>query len=298
MLKITTVRFILLSVIVSVLSSCSTVGKALLYSEPSIQPVDVKIKTVAILPNRLPVSLQNPEAWRVKNHATMKEILEKKGYSVIDYNTSNQMFQQSGLPMEDTKSSRDKYAELAQKLNADLLIFPYYGVTFISSAVSDKYIATASLQFYSQKHNDFSARVDLEGVNKIQTWPQLIPMIGSFYPFFIIGAGNHGHEKAFKKAFEAGFEIYASRYISSNNSNNINNNYSGGNNSGNNYNNNSNPNNNNNQNNSNNNKSNSSESKYAKYSLGDLETLKKLAIEGNDYKTAGEIKAEMDKRKK
>lgn len=268
-MKKVVIRLVILSFLALAVGSCKTKGKAFLYSESSIPAQDVKARTVAILPNRLPVTLQNSELWRTKNFETMRQILERRGYNVIDYNTSNQMFQQSGLPLEDTKSSRDKYAELAQKLNADLLVFPYYGTTFTSTGFSNSYTAIASLQFYSLKHNDFSARIDLEGVTKIQTWPTLVPVVGAVWSILTLGPSKKAHDKAFKKGFQEGYNVYFSRYSPSGNSN-------GG----------------------SNNNSNSGGSKYAKYSVEELETLKKAAVTNGDYKTAGEIKEEIDKRKK
>jgi hypothetical protein len=265
-------RIIILSAIIVCLNSCKTKAKAYLYTESSIQPQDVRARTVAILPNRLPVTLQNSELWRTKNFESMKRILERRGYSVIDYNTSNALFQQSGLPMEDTKSSRDKYAELAQKMGADLLVFPYYGTTFTSTGFSNSYTAIASLQFYSLKHNDFSARIDLEGVTKIATWPSMVPIAGILWQILTLGPCKKGHDKAFTKGFKEGYDVYFSRFSPS----------SGGSNNGNSGNNNSKP----------------SGSKYGKYSTEELETLKKAAVSNGDYKTAGEIKEELDKRKK
>lgn len=265
-MKRITFKLLLISMSFITLTSCKTRAKASLFTEASIPPTEVKAKTVAILPNRLPVTLQNSEEWRVKNYETMRSILTRRGYSVIDYNTANQMFQQSGLPLEDTKSSRDKYAELAQKLNADLLIFPYYGTTFSSTGFTNSYISIASLQFYSLKHNDFSARVDLEGVTKIHTWPQMIPYAGIIYQILILFPSRKGHDRSFDRGFKEGFQTYFSRFSPSNNSTSPS-------------------------------RSNSA-SKYAKYSLEELETLKKAAVGNGDYKTAGEIKEEIDKRKK
>ncbi|MBP7809017.1 MAG: hypothetical protein KA163_06975 [Bacteroidia bacterium] len=262
-------KLLLLALVAITITSCKTKGKAFLYTESSISPSEVKGRTVGILPNRLPVTLQNSEEWRKRNYESIKKILVAQGFSVVDYNTCNQMFQQSGLPLEDTKSSRDKYADLAQKMNADLLIFPYYGTTFSSTGFSNSYISIASLQFYSLKHNDFSARVDLEGVTKIQTWPQMVPYAGIIYQILILGPCRKGHKKAFNKAFQEGFNTYFSRF-------------SGGSNGGGS----STPGN------------NSGGSKYGKYSVEELETLKKAAAANGDYKTAGEIKDELDKRKK
>jgi hypothetical protein len=169
--------------------------------------------------------------------------------------------------LEDTKLSRDKYAELAQKLNVDLLVFPYYGTTFSMTSFSRSYVSVSSLQFYSLKHNDFSARIDLEGVTKIQTWPTMVPMVGIIWQIFLIGPSKKANDKAFKKGFEEGIKVYTSRFPSGNFPNNTS-------------------------------TSTPSGSKYAKYSVEELETLKKAAVGNNDYKTAGEIKEEIDKRKK
>jgi hypothetical protein len=350
-------------------TSCSVRAKAYLYTESSIQPSDVHVQTIAILPNRLPATLQDPEKWRVKNYKAIKKILTAKGFNVIDYETSNEMFKQSGLPLEDTKSSRDKYADLAQKLNADLLVFPYYATNFNSTPFSNTYISIASLQFYSLAQNDFSARVDLEGVDKISTWPSLvIPLVGTLitmvgasdqsadettaggvvtvlgplYSLFILPSTKKAYDKAFNRGFKAGFDVYFSRFSpnpngggnrnssrnnrdsNSNNqrsnnqapsNNGSNNNGSNNNNSGNNAPNNNGSNNNSGNNGSNNNGSNNSApanngsnsgsnsndnggGKYAKYSVSDLETLKKAAADNGDFKTAAEIKEEIDKRKK
>lgn len=276
--------FVLLS---HIFISCSTKGRALLYSEPSIQLQNIKAKTVAILPNRYPVTLQNAEEYRRKNYTVIKNILVHRGFNVIDYNTSNEMFLQSGLPLEDTKSSRDKYAELSQKLNADLLIFPYYGTTYSTTGFTNSYIAVTTLQFYSVEHNDFCARIDMEGTHKVHTWPaQILPFGGIGLSFiepelsmggfvlpiiYNIGVaidGKKGHDKAFKKGINEGISLFVSRFNSAGSGQLKQNKSIGG------------------------------GSKYAKYSLEELETLKKAAVGNGDYKTAGEIKEEIDKRKK
>jgi hypothetical protein len=77
------------------------------------------------------------------------------------------MFEESGLPVEDTKVSRDKYAELAEALNVDILIFPYYGTNYYLDNGfffnNNHYLSIGTLQFYSVKHNEFFCRIDFEG---------------------------------------------------------------------------------------------------------------------------------------
>jgi len=111
-LKITSYLVLLFGIVF--FQSC-TAGKATIYSEKSIAPSDISIKKVAIVPNRLPLNLTDVEYWKKTNFEIIKTNLERKGYQVLDYNTSVRMFEESGLPVEDTKISLDKYADLAEK---------------------------------------------------------------------------------------------------------------------------------------------------------------------------------------
>lgn len=71
---------------------------------------------------------------------------------------------EAGLPLEDTLSSEDKYYEFTRLANVDLVIMPYYGTGFSSSAFliinRFNYAATVSLQFYSPRENIFIHRAD------------------------------------------------------------------------------------------------------------------------------------------
>lgn len=175
-------RLILPSILTTMLAvlftGCGVSGNASLYTEVSIPARDVTMQTVAILPNRLPVNLQDDEKWRRSNFDVLQGIFTAKGYQVVNYATAVEKFKSSGLPLEDTKSSRDKYAELAEQLNADLLIFPYYGISYQRSGLLDinSYIAVGTLQVYSKKHNDFLARIDFSGEN----WYANLSTFGSF----------------------------------------------------------------------------------------------------------------------
>ena len=156
------------------LHSCGTTGSGSLYVEPSIEREDVKIQRVAIVPNRLPLNLQNPEKWRKYNWGITKQEFESRGFEVVDYKTSVSTFKSSGLPVEDTKSSRDKYAELADKLGVDIIIIPYYGtfsearnIILLFNNVS--YSAVATFQMYFSNKNDFFSRSDVNGKNQYTT---------------------------------------------------------------------------------------------------------------------------------
>lgn len=175
-------RILYLSILSAALTvsfiGCGVSGNASLYTEVSIPARDVAIQTVAILPNRLPVNLQDDEKWRRSNFDVLQGIFTGKGYQVVNYATAVEKFKTSGLPLEDTKSSRDKYAELAEQLNADLLVFPYYGISYQRSGLLDinSYISVGTLQVYSRKHNDFLARIDFSG----EDWYANLATLGSF----------------------------------------------------------------------------------------------------------------------
>jgi hypothetical protein len=161
-----------------VLVSCGTTGSGVLYNERSINPTDVRFKRVAVLPNRLPLNLSEPEKWKKFNWEVMKKRLEREGLLVIDYETSVDMFNKSGLPLEDTKVSRDKYAELAEELDADILVFPYYGTSFRITGITDKnnFEVTGSLQVYLADQNDFMTRIDVNGNNYFHAFSKLTPV--------------------------------------------------------------------------------------------------------------------------
>jgi hypothetical protein len=117
------------------------------------------------------LNLQDPEKWRRYNWGVAKDEFTKRGYKVVGYETTVKLFERSGLPVEDTKSSREKYAALAKVMGVDAILVPYYG-TFASSknvflyANTISYDAVATFQIYLAKQNDFFTRVDASGSNK------------------------------------------------------------------------------------------------------------------------------------
>ena len=125
------------------------------------------------MPNRLPANLLEPEKWRRRNWDIASAALKTSGYDVIDYQTSVNAFERSGLPVEDTHSSRDKYADLATALAVDAIIIPYYG-TFASSRPSfliqsAEFSTVTTLQVYVAERNDFGARIDASGTASYST---------------------------------------------------------------------------------------------------------------------------------
>jgi hypothetical protein len=152
---------------------CAVTGRGTLYTEPSIPRGNVKISKIAIVPNRLPANLTDPERWRLFNWKIASDEFRKRGYEVVDYETSVRSFEKSGLPVEDTHSSRDKYADLAQALAVDAIVIPYYGTQFNSKNYvlvnNFDFDAVATFQVYLAERNDFGSRVDTFGVSSFPT---------------------------------------------------------------------------------------------------------------------------------
>ena len=272
-LKITA-YFVLISLAIFVQSSCSS-GKATIYSERSIKPSDVPIKKVAIVPNRLPLNLTNAEYWKKYNFELIKNRFSDKGYQVLDYNTSNRLFEESGLPMSDTKISRDKYAELAEELGVDILVFPYYGQLFEMSNYAiimiSKYKSIGSLQFYSTKHNDFISRVDFEGVKKVPSSP-IIPVVGTIVPMIVWGPKG-SYRKAYKKALNLSVDRFTQKYNSRGSSSKASTKRAQK---------------------TNTTKSTNTSSDYSKYSVEELKVMKKDALRASDYSKAAAIQKVID----
>ena len=151
-----------------ILNGCALTGKGTLYVEPSsrgaMQPPP---RRIAVVPNRLPTMLTDPETWRRHNFGLLEKDLRSRGFDVVDYDSSVRAFEQSGLPVEDTRSSRDKYAELAAQLGVDAIVIPYYGTFAATHSLAmvntNVYTSVATLQLYSAQKNDFTMRIDATG---------------------------------------------------------------------------------------------------------------------------------------
>jgi hypothetical protein len=145
----------------------TTTSQSNLYFEPSIQRSEVRIRRIAIVPNRLPMNLADPEDWRKYNWEQASGEFRERGFEVVDYETSVRTFEASGLPLEDTPNSRDKLADLARELNVDAIIVPYYGTLFESKQVlimsEMHWKGVITFQVYLASANDFFARLDLGG---------------------------------------------------------------------------------------------------------------------------------------
>ena len=304
-IRIKTHLILLAGVILLGLSSCSsTKSSARLYAEQSISPDKVKIRTVAIVPNRMPITMQDPELWRSYNWQLIADIFTAKGYRVVDYNTTVNSFTRSSLPLEDTKNSRDKYADFANELNAELIVIPYYGTTYAMEsgifANKHKFLSMGSLQFYYTPKNDFLARVDFDAEFRTSTNGQGLYILAGIVPtiigsiagdpdvYFVMSFVSLGlnlglivkdlmaptkpmpnWKKAYKKGIASGTQVFFDKYGSGSSEYNYGTPRQVA----------------------------PSESLYKNFSLEELTMLKQKAVENKDYKKASEIKAEMDRRK-
>jgi hypothetical protein len=157
----------------SLISACGTSSKGLLYREPNISWQDLRLKRIAIVPNRLPMNLQDMEKWQKYNWNVLRYEFERHDFEVIDYKTSRAAFEQSGLPVDDIRMSREKYARLAENLGVDAIFIPYYG-TFGSGwnvlvINNHSYTSVATLQIYCTSINDFIGRIDMSCVDQYTT---------------------------------------------------------------------------------------------------------------------------------
>ena len=150
------------------LTGCISAKKQLYY-EPGVERETVQFRRVAIVPNRLPLNLNDPEKWRKYNWEVAEEFFRERGLEVVDYATSVEVFQNSGLPVEDTKASRDKYAQLAEQLAADMIVVPYYG-TFTTTKnllifTSMKWESVTTFQIFLKNQDAFISRMDATGTD-------------------------------------------------------------------------------------------------------------------------------------
>lgn len=162
-------------------------GKTTSFFDTQFDKSQLQINRVAIIPNRLPLMVKEPEYWRKTNWELISKIFKDHGYEVIDYESTNIAFQNANLPIEDTGSSAEKFAQAASELNADVLIMPYYASVFTGNAILStsqmNYNAQVSLQIYSSLENRFIFRADADANSGFASYTglfaALMPIINS-----------------------------------------------------------------------------------------------------------------------
>ncbi len=133
--------------------------------DQSVDRSQLRVSRIAVIPNRLPLVLQEAEKWRRTNFEIIRDYLEGHGFDVVPYDLSLRAAIEANLPLEDTFSSEDKLFAFSEATGADLVIMPYYGTGFRSSNVllfinRFRYSSTVSFQVYSPQANVFFHRAD------------------------------------------------------------------------------------------------------------------------------------------
>jgi len=172
---------ILVVMIISLLSGAAFAKSSTSIFDSNFDKNSVRIKRIAIIPNRLPLTLQEPEMWRKYCWHSLTGHFQRRGFEVLDYESTLKAVQASNLPLEDTGTSEEKFNRCAQMLDADVIVMPYYGTSFQMRTIlffyhKHLYYATVSLQFYSRKLNKFFFRSDS---TRRYTREQAGTMIGS-----------------------------------------------------------------------------------------------------------------------
>jgi hypothetical protein len=174
------------------LCCAQTRSRSSLYVEPSIRPGSLRLRRVAVVPNRLPAHLEDAEKWRRFNWRVMEEQLRRRGFDVVDYETSVQAFERAGLPLEDARPTRDRYAELARSLGVDALFIPSYATSFRSEHLlvvhSSSFTSLVSLQIYFTEKSEVGGRIDASGTTSVQTGLILATGLGVGLPLQVVGA--------------------------------------------------------------------------------------------------------------
>ena len=141
--------------------------------DDTVKKKNVKIKRVAVIPNRLPLTIAEPERWRKFNWELIAYEFTSRGFEVVDYDTTLEGVRKANLPLEDTGSSEQKFSRAARVIDADILVMPYYSTSFDMQSVviinKANFTSTVSLQIYSRKENKFFYRADSSGMVFYQT---------------------------------------------------------------------------------------------------------------------------------
>jgi hypothetical protein len=160
--------------------------------DPGLRPGAVRLRRVAIVPGRGPAGVKDPEHWRHAVWSSLERAFRGRGFDVVDYATSVQAYERAGLPMDDARPSRDRYADLAQGLGVDLVAAASYstsqrtdGIAFIGTT---HYVSLLTLQLYFAEKGQFGARIDASGDTTFTTGLMLAGGLVAGEVFSIIGA--------------------------------------------------------------------------------------------------------------
>lgn len=168
---------------------------------------EIRVRRVAVIPNRLPLNLEEAESWRKILHEHMTHVIQQKGFEVVDYETTVRAFESNDLPLDDVGDvDVEKYAGCADDLDADILIMPYLAIGseerpgfFPFTASRNRYFAFVELQLYSRDTGKFIHRSDKTGVKSVYTGIGLFSP-GSWFSCFNFASPKSSWRAAFSRA--------------------------------------------------------------------------------------------------
>jgi hypothetical protein len=138
-----------------------------MYVDPALRPGSVRLRRVAIIPSRLPATVRDPEKWRRFTWGSLERAFRARGFDVVDYEASVLAAENAGLPLDEARPARDRYADIAQGLGVDLVAVPSFttsafteGVLFITTS---HHVSVLTLQLYFTGKSQFGARIEATG---------------------------------------------------------------------------------------------------------------------------------------
>lgn len=159
------------SLIILLFAGCATTMDHSLIYDPGEEPIIVESGRVAIVSSETLDGFYMNDELEMANWQIVRELLEKQGYTVVDFQTSKMTFRESGILLDNADTKMKQYYQLADNLNVDFLIVPYYGLHYSNKRfffVSHRYFqAMSSFRVYSRSEEAFIGRVDIVGENSI-----------------------------------------------------------------------------------------------------------------------------------
>lgn len=161
----TTGRLVLGTILIAcLLSACSTSGQGTLMLRPDA-PADLRIKRVAIIPNRQKTMVPYPIHWRLSNWELVRDQFAAHGYEVVDRAVADSSARRY---LDLDGYTNEQLLAVCDALNADAIIIPEYNTTSTHSDAllftTNRYIALARFDVFTRETKDIVAVLEVTGV--------------------------------------------------------------------------------------------------------------------------------------
>lgn len=161
----TTGRLVLGTLLIAcLLSACSTSGQGTLLLRPGTPP-DLRIKRVAIIPNRQKTMVPYPIHWRLSNWELVRDQFAAHGYEVVDRAVADSAARRY---LDLDGYTNEQLSDVCNALNVDALIIPEYNTTSAHSDAliftTNRYIALARFDVFTRETRDIVAVIEAMGV--------------------------------------------------------------------------------------------------------------------------------------